>query len=811
MPDEPINLPAPGSAPEIPPGFPDQQPPAENDPAEDEQLLNTCPSCSGVIDVSGIRPYEKIICPLCNDSIRVRTMFDHFTLTAEIGEGGMSRVFKANDNSLNREVALKILHSEFFTNPEMMAQFEREAKMTASINHPNVVQVYKVGSDQSYFYIAMELLDSANLEQRIERHGAIEEKTALRLLHETAKGLSAAFNMGLIHRDIKPGNILLDDHGHAKLVDFGLALAQGQDEDSLEELWATPFYVPPEKLTGYPDDHRGDIYSLGAAFFHALAGSPPYNVHTDSIDQLIAVKAQRTDLRESAPKLKEPTTTLINTMMAYDPGQRPQNYEQLVALIDAVRQEVDPEYAGKSKRNPLLMIGLIGGGIAVLVGFIALFVVLFGGDDGEKENEVVIAGGGSKGGGEKGRVVTAEHSGLVKLLDDSRLDIKNGELAGAADKLTRMLSHEKATERLQAWGNFQLGAVSLLEGDEEGSIPFFQASLAVVDEADESQREALREVLLVLARPEPAPISGLASADKSDLQAFATLLYGLKNRQHGELDLALQFLNTYQGSEIPEDSWMAGVGEDIDVIIADITHFQSAPKFDPDANQDELKKVVASLTETAEKIQLSPDLATQLRERAGEAQSRLDSLIAAAEREAAMKDAELIKQAREESKKLTDNLDFASAAAVWEKIEAQSPSGRQQSISMAEVMKLAGGFFDHFTKNIGRYGYQGQIMRRGGKPPFTAKIVNANATQLVVDLGFGPTTLDLSSISVEGLLAIAQKTAMRDNLTPELTEGAAYFTWICGDTQSAEAMAEDLAGVPGFPRRWAALTLTDFE
>ncbi|MFT5470818.1 MAG: serine/threonine protein kinase [Verrucomicrobiales bacterium] len=820
MPDEPINLPAPETPPQNSPDaassyadYPDQQlEPAAEAHAEEEQLLNTCAACQGVIDVTGIRPYEKIICPLCDESIRVRTIFDHFTLKSEIGEGGMARVFKANDNSLNREVALKILHSEFFTNPEMTAQFEREARMTASINHPNVVQVFKVGQDQGYFYIAMELLDAQNLEQRIDSHGAIQERTALRLLHETARGLYAAFQTGLLHRDVKPGNVLLDENGHAKLVDFGLALVQGQDEDSLQELWATPFYVPPEKLTGYPEDHRSDIYSLGAAFFHALAGTPPFkNAQTDSIDELISIKAQRSDLRSTAPKLKEPTTTLINSMMAYDPNQRPQNYEALLALIEVVRQEVDPVYAGRSKKNPLTWIALIGGGIAVVAGLIALAVFLFGGD-GSKDEPVVIAGGGSASrSGGTGFVVTAEYGNLVKLLDESRLDTKRGDFEAAKTKLTTLLDNLQATPELRAWAGFQSGIVELLQGNKEAASDHFNESRQHAESVAETDRKALGEILSNLASSDPVQVKGLANSTKSDLEAFATLLYGLKNRLQGESNLSLQFLNTYKSSEIPKTSWMFEVGQEIDQIIADISLFKSVPQLDPGAEQEELEKVQQAASEAAEKLKVSPDLADQLRNRAANAGNRLETLVAAAEKVLAEKDTELISQARAEADALAAELNFSAAAEVWKKVEAQSPSGRQQSVSMAEVMGQAAKFFEHFTTNIGTYRYQGQILRRDDKPPFSARIVGANATHLIVDLGFGPTNLDLKTISVDGLLVIAKKTAMQGALTPELSEGAAYFSWICGDEAGAEAMAEELTAIPGFPRRWASLTLPDFQ
>jgi len=311
-------------------------------PDPTEPILNTCPECSGIVDVSAVRPYEKIACPHCGNAVRVRIMFGKFTILAEIGEGGMSRVFRAHDATLGREVALKVLHSHFGEHPELIAQFEKEARLTASINHANVVQVYSVGRDQGYFYIAMELLQNENLDSMLSRT-RIPEATALRLIHEVTLGLAAAYRHGLIHRDIKPGNILFDRSGTAKLVDFGLALVLG-DEEEMADIWATPHYVPPEKLQGLPDDLRGDVYSLGATLFHILAGLPPHQLDTISTSELLQIKSQPANLRAAAPKLRSRTVQLVHKMMAFDPKDRYTSYPELIRAIEEARAEADPAF-----------------------------------------------------------------------------------------------------------------------------------------------------------------------------------------------------------------------------------------------------------------------------------------------------------------------------------------------------------------------------------------------------------------------------------------------------------------------------------
>ncbi|HRQ91183.1 MAG TPA: protein kinase, partial [Bacteroidia bacterium] len=217
--------------------------------AEQTALLMQCPECGKSLDVAGLPPYARIECPHCAAHIRVRTSMGQYEIVGLLGEGGMSQVFRAVDRTLGREVALKVLHQSLGRDTALTAMFEREAKLTASIVHPNVVKVYSVGQDQGYFYIAMELLEAISLEHLIGNKGALSEPEVLAIALDVACGLRAAHEEQLIHRDIKPGNMLVTGDGTTKLVDFGLALQQGGEELS-EDLWATPFYVPPEKLEG---------------------------------------------------------------------------------------------------------------------------------------------------------------------------------------------------------------------------------------------------------------------------------------------------------------------------------------------------------------------------------------------------------------------------------------------------------------------------------------------------------------------------------------------------------------------------------
>ncbi len=271
-----------------------------NTPSLDSQTyLSTCPSCEGVIDVSILEPYSKITCPHCGQGVRVRRQFDHFAIVRQLGEGGMSRVFDAEDSVLGRHVALKILNRHYSKDSVRMASFEREAQLTAAVTHPNVVKLYSVGRDQGNFYIAMELVGGGSLEGRIAERGRLSEKEALQVGRAVAEGLRAAYREGLIHRDVKPANILFTEDGTPKLVDFGLALFHSKDKDESGEIWATPFYVAPEKVCDDREDSRSDMYSLGATLYHALVGKPPHQANTNSLNELKVIKSRAVRLEDS--------------------------------------------------------------------------------------------------------------------------------------------------------------------------------------------------------------------------------------------------------------------------------------------------------------------------------------------------------------------------------------------------------------------------------------------------------------------------------------------------------------------------------
>lgn len=348
-------------------------------PVPEQSYLSTCPVCQNQIDVTSLDPFTKLKCPFCGQMVRVRRKFDHFMIIRQIGEGGMSRVFEAEDETLGRRVALKILNQRYSRDATRIEQFRQEALITANVNHPNVIKLYSVGYDQGYFYIAMELVDGGNLEQRIRRDGRIKETEALRIGLEVAEGLRAAQQMGLIHRDVKPANILFTETGTAKVVDFGLALFVERGADNSGEIWATPYYVAPEKVLDNREDYRSDIFSLGASLYHALTGKPPHKADTDSIEQLRMIKCRRVALEDSGMRFAPRTIHAINRMLAFRPQERCANYDETVDELRLAEGLLNQGYVTRWRLTSRRVRWGLTAAAAMLVAFLVGWTIQFAG------------------------------------------------------------------------------------------------------------------------------------------------------------------------------------------------------------------------------------------------------------------------------------------------------------------------------------------------------------------------------------------------------------------------------------------------
>src|SRR3954465_12106355 len=203
---------------------------------------------------------------------------DRYELEELVGTGGMSSVFRAHDRLLDRKVALKILHEQYTSDDEYVERFRHEARSVASLSHPNVVTVIDRGEHEGRQFIVFEYVEGENLKRLIERRGPAPVATALELAIQIARGLSFAHQQGLVHRDVKPQNVLLNGDGQAKVTDFGIARSRDVQQGMTQTgtVLGTSDYIAPEQAQGQRVDEHTDVYSLGVVVYELLTSEGPF-------------------------------------------------------------------------------------------------------------------------------------------------------------------------------------------------------------------------------------------------------------------------------------------------------------------------------------------------------------------------------------------------------------------------------------------------------------------------------------------------------------------------------------------------------
>jgi uncharacterized RDD family membrane protein YckC len=273
---------------------------------------------------------------------------DHFEIRALLGEGGMGTVYLAHDVSLDRPVAIKVLRRELGDKPELFERLIAEARAQARLQHPNVVNVYYIGTHAGAPYFAMEYVRGETLAERLVQHGPLRWEEALEYVIETTRALLDAHQRGIVHRDVKPSNLLLAPlgpqpareapQGHIKVADFGLAVETGRRQ---EQLVGSPSYSAPEQLVGKAQDHRSDIYSLGVTFHELLSGTLPFEA--DSLAELVHLHEHAPRPAIAPGRAPWKLRRLITEMMDPRPTERPWTYEELLARLLRLRpREVVP-------------------------------------------------------------------------------------------------------------------------------------------------------------------------------------------------------------------------------------------------------------------------------------------------------------------------------------------------------------------------------------------------------------------------------------------------------------------------------------
>jgi eukaryotic-like serine/threonine-protein kinase len=262
------------------------------------------------------------------------TIVDHrYRILRRIGSGGMADVYEAEDKQLGRRVALKLLHRRFAEDAEFVERFRREASSAAGLSHPNVVQVFDRGAWDGTYYIAMELLEGRNLKQVVREHGALEPALAVDIVLQILKAARFAHRRGIVHRDIKPHNVIVDEEGRAKVTDFGIARAGASDMTETGSIMGTAQYLSPEQAQGHPVDARSDLYSIGVVLYELLAGAPPFDA-----DSPVTIALKQVSEEPLPPSLRSPAVppaldAVVMQALRKDPAERFQDADAFIAAL----------------------------------------------------------------------------------------------------------------------------------------------------------------------------------------------------------------------------------------------------------------------------------------------------------------------------------------------------------------------------------------------------------------------------------------------------------------------------------------------
>jgi serine/threonine protein kinase len=273
-----------------------------------------------------------------------RTLAD-FRILRHLGQGGMGQVYLAEQISLKRKVALKILRPETAADPTSLQRFKAEATAVAQATHANIVQIYAIGEADGIAYMALEYVEGRNLREYLLKKGPPDLLLALSIMRQVASALQRAAELGIIHRDIKPENILLTRKGEVKVADFGLSrcLAGARPALNLTQsgvTMGTPLYMSPEQVEGKPVDCRTDIYSFGVTCYHMLAGQPPFQGDSPFEVALQHVRTEPKSLTEIRPDLPPLLCAMVHKMMAKEPAARYQTGRELLKDIARLRESL---------------------------------------------------------------------------------------------------------------------------------------------------------------------------------------------------------------------------------------------------------------------------------------------------------------------------------------------------------------------------------------------------------------------------------------------------------------------------------------
>src|SRR5258706_983949 len=300
----------------------------------------TCSGCDAKVFIPGdLPPLASEPCKRCGHAIIMPMQLRQFELRSKIASGGHGKVYRAFDQVLERLVAVKLMRKELESDPVALESFYREARACASLNHTNIIHIYAFDELESQRYLVMELADRGSLDTRLEKQQRVTELEVLDIGIKIASALDMALKHNILHRDIKPGNILFNADGEPKLVDFGLARNAEAEPESSTVTEGTPYYVAPGKIKRERETFLCDMYSLGCTLYHALTGHVPFEA--PSVEELVAahVHTPLTPPNLVVPEISQITSDALVRVLAKNPADRFLSYDEFGMALEAARSQ----------------------------------------------------------------------------------------------------------------------------------------------------------------------------------------------------------------------------------------------------------------------------------------------------------------------------------------------------------------------------------------------------------------------------------------------------------------------------------------
>lgn len=543
-------------------------------PSEDP-IHEPCEGCGELLDVTSFSPFETAICPLCSVETHVKRNFGTYRLEQRYAIGGMSVIFVGRDTTLDRKVAIKVLNEEYCNDEVRIQAFENEARLTAQVSHPNVVKVYAVGRAYGRFYLVMELLEGRSFERIMQKRGALPEKEVLDIATQVAAGLQGAKEAGMIHRDVKPGNILIDSQGRARLVDFGLALITQDGRAQAEEIWATPFYVPPEALERGIEDFRSDIYAFGATLYHALAGRPPFDTTSTSNSVLRRAKQTIPRLCKVAEWVTPGTGEVIDRMMTFKPEHRWKSYSEVIRALENARRNIGqtPSTPVHSEARRKRRKSGSGIGTALFIGLIAAAGILAFWQPWKsgqattdapptlEEDESTLFDPNAN-----------QNEEITKSWQSARDFVTNGDFEHAAQAFDSLAQNTNLPKTSRGWASLEGASSALLNGRPAEGRRLAAQALANLKGANSNNTNVLelRRYGQILRRIPPPTLSDVPKKPKTIVAAMGSFALALKMWEQSQWESALPIFAKVRSASLPDNfGWFKQYQKIADTYLAD--------------------------------------------------------------------------------------------------------------------------------------------------------------------------------------------------------------------------------------------------